>query len=655
MTPLKEIPALSAAIGSPAPALWQLPPAPEPFAGRQKELRDLESALTSGNFLGAAISGVTEDSGGVGKTALALVLAHRFKDRHPAAHLCLNLRGVDPEGRPPVTPGEAMQKVIHAFHPKSRLPESAAALAPIYHAVLAKAGRLLLFFDNAADAGQVHALLPPARCLLLVTSRARLQIPGLAMSSIDCLAPGESRELLLKLAPRLEDCAGEAAGLCGHLPLALALFAGAVNSKQSPFLPELIETLRHSRETLSPAEAAFAAGYGLLDENLRRCLSLLAALPAPFDLAVAGALLQADAEFARGLLQPLVNAGLVEWNPTLGRFHLHDLLRQFCENSLEEFELTAARLRHARHYSRVGAEADRLHLEGGDGAPRGLELFDRERAHIEAAFEWLEPRRDYESRALLIGLVNAVAQTGLDIRFSRRQRIHWLESQRNAARLTKDKTAEGQALRNLGKAHAAIGDAVTAIECHQRALAIERETGNRREEAKNFGHLGSAYATLGETRKAIELYQQYLLMARQLGERRDEGAALSNLGAAYAKLGETLKAVQFLEQALDIAVDLGDRQGEGTALGHLGLAYAALGDTDKACDLYEKALLITREIGDRRSEGNTAFNSALALAESGDKILAIARAQAALRIFETFEDPNAARAQALLARFRGDR
>jgi tetratricopeptide (TPR) repeat protein len=652
MTTVRNIPTPAEAAAVPVSTVWQLPPAPVAFTGRENELRDLEAALTSGNWQGAVISGVNEDSGGIGKTGLAVVLAHRLKDRHPEAQLFLNLRGVDADGRPPLTPAEAMQRVIHVFHPKSKLPEDAAALAPVYQAVLAKAGRVLLLLDNAADADQVNALLPKAKCLVLVTSRARIEVPGLAPCAIDSLPPDKARELLLSLAPRIENRAGEAAELCGHLPLALVLFAGAVNSSTLPFVPEMIAALRDDRESLGPAEAAFRCAYGAADENVRPYYCLLAAIPAPFDLHAAGAIFQADAAYARGILQPLVNANLVEWNPALNRFHLHDLLRQFCEDSLEEYERRATRHRHASHYLNAGAAAQKLYEKGDDDIQRALEMFDRDREHIEAAFDWLDGRTDSESAAVLIELVNAVNKIGLNVRFSRQERIQWLESQRNAARRIKDQSAEGRALRNLGQAYAAIGDAATAIAFHQESLAIERETGNRLEEAESFGHLGSAYATLGETRKAVELYQQYLLMARQLGDRKDEADALSNLGAAHTSLGDPRAAIRFLDQALEIAVDIADRHVESKALGHLGLAYAALGETEKACDLYEQALLLARQIGDQRAEGATALNSAIALADSGDKALAIARAQAALRIFESFDDPNATRAQALLRKFR---
>ena len=155
--------------------------------------------------------------GGVGKTALATVLAHRLKDRYPDAQLFLNLRGADPERRPPVAPVEAMRSIIHYVRPEARLPEEFDALAPTCRSVLQENNhRILLLLDNAGDADQVKPLLPPANCLLLITSRQQFKLPGLESRCVGCLAPKQSEELLLKLAPRLEDQAATAAELCGH-------------------------------------------------------------------------------------------------------------------------------------------------------------------------------------------------------------------------------------------------------------------------------------------------------------------------------------------------------------------------------------------------------------------------------------------------------
>lgn len=142
-------------------------------------------------------------------------------------------------------------------------------------------------------------------------------------------------------------------------------------------------------------------------------------------------------------------------------------MRQFCNGKLSDAERDAAMMRYADHYKNVGEETDELYLKGGENMLRGLELFDRERLHIEAAFDWLAPRRDEASAALLVSLVNVVAYTS-DLRFHPRQRIRWLEGQREAARITKDRQAEGNALGNLGLAYAALGELRKAIAANLR-------------------------------------------------------------------------------------------------------------------------------------------------------------------------------------------
>ena len=87
-------------------------------------------------------------------------------------------------------------------------------------------------------------------------------------------------------------------------------------------------------------------------------------------------------------------------------------------------------------------------------------------------------------------------------------------------------------------------------------------------------------------------------------------------------------------------------------LGNLGNAHFSLGDARKAMDYHEQALVVSREIGDRRGEGNALFNSALAHDSLGNCPEAIARAAAALEIFEAIEDPNAAKVRATLAEWR---
>ncbi len=747
-------------VGNPAPSsspLHQLPSPPANFTGRVDDLAELEKELTAARKTGATISGQRtglQGMGGVGKTALATVLAHRLKAHYPDAQLYLNLHGAgaDAGGQhrlasKPVAPADAMQRIIHTFHPDAKLPEEVDQLKPIYDGVLHDAKRVLLFLDNAADAEQVKPLLPPANCLLLVTSRNHFTLPGLATRDIGCLPPGDSQKLLLTLAPRIKGHEKDAAELCGHLPLALEIFAGVVATNKIISVPDLLERLRQQPAKLIKTDAVFQVSYDLLADDLPQRWKSLAVFPASFDLAAAAAVwdegragsplpakrvsqtderrARSDAPYqqlldsARETMQALVNASLVEWNEANGRFRLHDLVRQFCDGKLTEAERTELHLTHARHYTAVGQLADKLYQTKGKHVD-GLALFDRERVQIEAAFAWLDsqvgrvtpcapadgraalPRRQAERQLgptaeneaaarQLIALVNAVIYTA-DLRFHPRQRIAWLESQLRAARNVKKRGAEGSALGNLGLAHADLGDARKASEFHEQALLITREIGDRRGEGAALGNLGIAYkdlgnarmaiefyeqalvidreigdrrgegnalgnlgianAALGDMRKAIEFFERSLVIDREIGDRRGEGSDLGNLGLAYKNLGDAHKAIEYLELGLAIACEIGDRHAEGSALGNLGIAFKNLGDARKAIEFYEQHLAVAREVGDRRGEGYALWNSAVAHDLLGNRAEAITSAEAALKIYEVIEDPNAAQVRAQLAEWR---
>jgi len=307
-------------------------------------------------------------------------------------------------------------------------------------------------------------------------------------------------------------------------------------------------------------------------------------------------------------LDNLVRLNLLEYDGQ--RFDWHDLLREYAAGKAEAAQIQAARDAHASYYAAVAQQSKALYQQGHGGIAQGLALFDREREQLEAAFAWLQTRR--EQAHTLLKLVGDGAYTG-DLRFHPRQSIHWLEAQAQAA----------------------------------------RQLGNRQAEGAALGNLGRAYADLGETRKVIDHSEQCLAIAREIGDRRGEGNALNNLGNAYAHLGETRKAIDHHEQDLAIAREIGDRRGEGSTLGNLGIAYAHLGETRKAIDYFEQRLIIAREIGDRRGEGNALWNAALAYEVLGERDLALSHADLALAIYEAIEDPNAAKVRATLAEWRG--
>ena len=87
-------------------------------------------------------------------------------------------------------------------------------------------------------------------------------------------------------------------------------------------------------------------------------------------------------------------------------------------------------------------------------------------------------------------------------------------------------------------------------------------------------------------------------------------------------------------------------------MGNLGVAYSALNETRRAAECYEQAVVLARETGDRRSKGIGLWNLSLALDRLGDRPQAVANAEAALRIFEQIEDPNASKVRQQLTEWR---
>lgn len=675
------------ALSSIAPTrLHEVPRPPADFTGREDELKELLSAIEAG---GVAISGL-QGMGGIGKTVLALKLVEFLKPRYPDAQFFLDLKGASTR---PLTVAEALAHVVRAYHPVSKLPESESELRGLYLSVL-DGQRALLLMDNAANAEQVEPLIPPAGCLLLVTSRQHFTVPGLAVKNLDTLSVADARNLLLTIAPRIETQADEIAALCGHLPLALRLAATALVKYRNLSPADYVRRLRDRQQRLQLIDASLSLSYELLSEELRERWHWLAVFPDTFASYSAAAVWEVEVDQAEDILSELMATSLVEFNETSSRYRLHDLARLFADAKLSAEERAVGQKRFATHYKDVLAVTGELYMEGGESLLRGLALFDLEYGNIQAGHARVAAQvdaTDEESTRLAITYPMAGVDV-LNLRQHSLERIRWLEIALPAARQLKDRVNEGAALGNLGNAYRNLGERRRAIQFFEQTLLIHREIGDRRGEGADLGNLGIAYTELGETRRAIEFYEQALLIFREIGDRRAEGPALGNLGVAYAGLGETRRAIGFYEQALLIDREMGDRGGEGDALGNLGTAYGILGEirraipffeqylaiareigdrrgegralanlgnayahldeTSRASQFYEQALLIEREIGDRDAEGDVLWNMSLALDQLGERVQAIQHAEEALTIYEEIEDPRTAQVRAQLAAWR---
>jgi len=683
-------------VAAPAPPLLhQLPGDLPDFTGREKEVGDLV-ALLGGGAAGATISAIG-GMGGVGKTALAVHVAHRVLERYPDGQIVVEMGGTFER---PLTPVEAMGQVVHAFQPELRLPDDPNELTALYRTTL-ESRRVLLLLDNAANSAQVRPLVVPAGCGLVVTSRHSISLPGLRHFDLDALPMEEACALLQTIVGpgrATDEELGTIVGLCGRLPLALRVAGDFLVVHPDWSAAEYAQALADERERLARLKHEgldVGAVLGLSAAQLARERADLAAqwqmlsvFPAPFERSAAAAVWDVEEGEARDGLSDLAARSLVLYERESGLYRLHDLMRLVAQDAFgygggeregegERARLGEAAMRHAAYYLEVGSQADDVYKQGGEHVLEGLRLFNAAWPHLRAAYGRMREREERAAAQWRSDFADRVAYP-LDLRLPPRDRIPILEAAVDAAREIGDQAAEGVHLGNLGSAYyvlgevrraieyyeqalaiareigdpggrenwlsglglayASLGEVRRAIEYHEQALVIAREFGNQRIEGNALGNLGSAYAALGEVRRAIEYYEQALAIFREIGDRRGQENDLNNLGTAYHNLGEVRRAIEYYEQALAIARAIGDRRGEGSHLGNLGIAYADLGEARRAIEYYEQALAISREVGDRHGEGNRLGNLGNAYADLGEVQRAIECYEQALAIQHEIED-----------------
>jgi len=691
--------------------LHQLPADVADFVGRGTQMEKLLGVLSvsGGRAAISAIAGM----GGLGKTTLAVHVAHRLAERYPDGQIVVDMAAT---GASPLSPGQGLAWIIRAFEPVMQLPDTVAELRPIFLSAL-RGKRVLLILDDAQDGNQVTPLLPPEDCALIITSRRRIAVAGLERVDLDLLALDEATGLLASIAGEGRATVAELsliAELCGLLPLALRVAGMFLVASPHWSATEFIDALADERERLlrlkldGNAILDVAASLALSVGELRRTRPdiadlwhELAVFPTSFDTDAASAVWDQPPEPARDVLGLLLSRSMLIYDTAQQRWRVHDLMRDLAGGHIATkalgasadlaARLTKARRRHAEHYQHVLEAADHIYIMGGAHMLSGLALFDRERPNIETGQAWATSNatEDLAAARLCLSYSNGGARI-LDLRHHPHQRISWLETAAVMAREIGDQAAETSALSNLGGAYADLGDSCRAIEFYERGLVIAREIGDRSLQGNALGNLGNAYRRLGYLDRAIEHLGHVLAIAREIGDRRIEAITLNNVGLAYADQGDSSRAmsfygdalrilreigdlrsvgmvlgnlglahaargdfrgaIKFYEQNLAIARRIGDRAGEGAVLGSLGVAHKNLGELPLAIERHEQALTIAREIGDRYREGDALGNLGLAYAALGEPSRPMDFLRGALEIFEAIESPHAAQARATIAK-----
>jgi len=546
------------------------------FVGREREREWLRQRLSPRDRAWVIIlTGI----GGVGKTALALAIAHEYRQRYDE---------LPPEERfDAIIWASAKEEVLTAAGRERAAPAGLVArtLADIYAAIAQvlereaitraatreeqdrlvqqalTAQRTLLVLDNldaleGPGAEEVRAFLrnlpPPTKAI--VTSRERLDVadvlPLRGMEEEEARqlmeAEGEARGVRLNAAQQAE-LYRRTAGLPLPIKLSIARLAAG----------EAWEGVRRWLGDATGDLPRYCVG-GQVELARRKS-------PEAYRLLLACALFDRDAGAAREALgviadlpmqdrdeglRLLVRLSPVNGDPERDRFWMLPLVQEYARAELEQADFRADMrkrwLAWARDFAlRYGADLD-VHIEN---APR----FAAEYPNLRLAFRWCIEHEQWEDLLTLAdGLWFYPYLAGL-----------------------------------LKEAH----------EIAEMGIKSARSLGDLSREARSMRHLGLVAWEQGNRSQGEELFQQAASIAQRCQDWREFGLALIRLAGCLIDRGELKEGKSMALRALSIGEEVEDRYIQGLAAYWISVAESKEGNLKSSLEWLDKGEIWARELG----------------------------------------------------------
>lgn len=627
--------------GSTAPS--QLPYDLTDFVGRAALVDRITRLLAPGDP-GTAVPIVTLSGGpGIGKTALAVHVAHRLRPRFPDGQLYVDLRGYGLG--PPTATVDVLSRFLRALGvPPEQIPLEVDEQSSMFRSLLT-GRRMLLVLDNASAPDQVRPLLPGASsCPVLVTSRDDLRgliaMNGARRVPLDVLEPAESVRLLGGVIGQSTTLAEpgaveELVARCAHLPLALRVAAANVASRPDRTVAEYLAELP-GEEPLAPVDLA----YGALPAERQRLFRLLSLVPGP-DFTAEAAANVADVEVAEAavLLADLAATNLLQ-EPVPGRYQFHDELMLFAALRRTahdgEPDQAAARSRLLEFYVRAvdqcaellypdvvrlpPDESKSVRLPSVVGPAQALRWLDAERANLTAAIRSATEHGPSAMSWRLADGLRGYLSIGKHV-------TEWLATAEyglHAAYEEQHRPAEAAMHQNLGTLHWKLGDFDTSVQHYTRALELHRHLDDADGEAEVLNNLGLVRQACGDLGLAKQEFQRCLELKRAAGgPASGRGTVLISLGMLALQTGDLAEAGEHLGEALRVTTDFELRGSEATCRNSLGMVLRLLGKPRQALEHLGRALEISVEDGFREGSARVLVTMAAVRMDLGEHAAAL--------------------------------
>jgi predicted ATPase/DNA-binding SARP family transcriptional activator len=429
-------------------------------------------------------------------------------------------------------------------------------------------------------------------------SAAALFLQSARRAHVDFVLPAGERPVVAHLCQLVE---GMPLGLELAAAWARVLSCREIAQEIERNLDFLVASARDVPARHRSMRAVFDHSWNLLSAEEQRVLRQLSVFRGGFTRQaaeqVAGASLQ--------VLAGLVDKSLVSLTPG-GRYHMHELLRQFSADKLKAAlpEQEATRARHSTYFLAF------LHQrEAGLTGKQQKAVLDEIQAEVEnvrAAWNWAVEQGPVEAfESAMEGLyqfyrLRSHFQEGEEIFRAVAEHLHTLELRSPTRERMLIEKVFMKALTRQGAFCVQVGRFDLARNLLQNSLELARRWEAPAEIAFCLNFLGDAVWRQGDYLAAEHLYRESLAVSQAIDDHLSMAETLERLGwLTSIQKGDYLTAQRYLQQGLDLLRDIENHAGMAFVLEHLGYNAFLLGEYTRSEQYYQESAALFKEIGDR--------------------------------------------------------
>ena len=602
-----------------------LPSSPNRLVGRRQEIAELQALLQRTDVCLVTLTG----PGGIGKTRLALQVAHEFVAAIPVECWFVDLAPVQAAAL--VMPTVAQTLGVSASANQSALDR----LKPYL-----QQRQILLLLDNfehVLDAAlQISELLAFAPGLkVLVTSRAVLHlssehefsVPPLPVpvrsdpADLAALAHCEAVALLLERAQAsgaklmlTPDNAADIADICRQLeglPLALELAAArcklftpkALVTQLAQRLPILTTGRRDQPYRQQTLRATIDWSYQLLDLKRQILFARLGVFVGGFTLETAKAVCHEPGAFAvdvvEGIAALLDQSLLHPLEAATGerRFIMLETLREYaCEKLVAQGEEATMCEQHAAYFLQLAEQARPLLFT--EQQQTWYQRLILEQSNFRAALHWWRSNNQYLPVARLGAALCWFWLKHGELR-EEMPRLEWALAEIDHNNATTPPAIRAKALYSVGAGASWFGDFARARKLFEECLQIEEDADSWYELCNVLDALAEIVEWEGDYPRATLLLERYLVLSRAHNFTNGVADGLTELGELVRMQGDYPRAIQLLQESLVLCKAVGTLLGVASTQGYLGIATREVGDFLEAKRLQEEALQLATTLDDK--------------------------------------------------------